>query len=197
MVYAHAFLNVTGFVLFVYLSVWVITYAWCKKKLHMCVNLYSELHYHHFLSRPTYHIETSQNSSSISALTGWTLTACLKFRILSGKPSGKNQRRGGAAWSCRFRDFPLSSDTHCRWIIWPCCFQNSAFSTTEGTLTLWISPQRQCSHGIVLSPPWKASSDNLFTSSNYPLLLHVTFVWSKVDETKQSHFGCHAVRAEI
>lgn len=82
-------------------------------------------------------LRTQRPSSSVSTLTGWALAVCLKYRILSGKPSGRNQRPGGAAWNCRFRDFPLLSDTHHCWIIWLCLFQNSAFSTTEGTVTLW------------------------------------------------------------
>lgn len=109
---------------------------------------------------PYRNISQLRASSSISALTGWALTACLKFRILSSKPSGRNQRRGGAAWNCRFRDFPLSRPTHMAAELY-----GLAYSRIQQQRGLWHF-ERQCLHGIVLSSPWKASFDNLFVSSS-------------------------------
>lgn len=85
----------------------------------VCVSSYWMSHYWHLHSRLTHHIETFPNSEGLVLYLCFNRMSisCLKSGILSGAPSSRNQRWGGAARSCRFRDLPLSSDTHCCWII--------------------------------------------------------------------------------
>lgn len=165
----------------------------------VCVSSYWMSHYWHLHSRLTHHIETFPNSEGLVLYLCFNRMSisCLKSGILSGAPSSRNQRWGGAARSCRFRDLPLSSDTHCCWIILlisEFSLQRSGLGRFENiSTTIMLAWDR-----LILSLERKRWQ-SLASSDFFPPFLHFPslFVRSETDETEQNRFGCHAVRAEM
>lgn len=123
------------------------------------------------------------NVVSYLHLTGWALAACLKCGILSGMWSCRNQRQGGVARNCRFRDFPFYV---------ACLIQNPApFFFHHGG-------DKDTKTTIVSSAPWKARFDYLCSTSSFAAPSRVTLcIISKIDGARHSHSGRHAGRVEI